>query len=53
MIDGIGVAGSCAVVALVICTDGTKVPVGLWVGDTENTRYHTSYAGTVRRSSAI
>jgi putative transposase len=36
MIDGIEIAGQCAVVALVICTDGTKVPVGLWLGDTEN-----------------
>ena len=36
MIDGVEVAGQCAVVALVICTDGTKVPVGLWLGDTEN-----------------
>jgi transposase-like protein len=36
MIDGIEIAGSCCVVALVITTDGTKVPVGLWLGDTEN-----------------
>ena len=36
MIDGLEVAGSCVVVALVITTDGTKVPVGLWLGDTEN-----------------
>ncbi len=36
MIDGIEIAGSCTVVALLICTDGTKVPVGLWLGDTEN-----------------
>lgn len=36
MIDGLDVAGQCVVVALVICTDGTKVPVGLWLGDTEN-----------------
>ena len=36
MIDGLDVAGSCAVVSLVITTDGTKVPVGLWLGDTEN-----------------
>src|SRR5271154_5271947 len=36
MIDGLDVAGSCAVVALVITVDGTKVPVGLWLGDTEN-----------------
>ena len=30
MIDGLDVAGSCVVVCLVITTDGTKVPVGLW-----------------------
>ena len=36
MIDGLDVAGSCVVVALVITADGTKVPVGLWLGDTEN-----------------
>jgi len=36
MIDGLDVAGSCAVVAPVITADGTKVPVGLWLGDTEN-----------------
>lgn len=36
MIDGLEVAGQFAVVALVITTDGTKVPVGLWLGDTEN-----------------
>jgi putative transposase len=36
MIDGIEIAGQCCVVALVITTDGTKIPVGLWLGDTEN-----------------
>ena len=36
MIDGLDVAGQCVVVGLVITTDGTKVPVGLWLGDTEN-----------------
>jgi putative transposase len=36
MIEGLDVAGQCCVVALVITTDGTKVPVGLWLGDTEN-----------------
>jgi putative transposase len=36
MIDGLDVAGQCVVVSLVITTDGTKVPVGLWLGDTEN-----------------
>ena len=36
LVDGLDVAGQCVVVALVITTDGTKVPVGLWLGDTEN-----------------
>ena len=36
MIDGLEVASQCCVVALVITADGTKVPVGLWLGDTEN-----------------
>ena len=36
MIDGLEIAGQCVVVALIITTDGTKVPVGLWLGDTEN-----------------
>ncbi len=42
MIDGIEMAGQCCVVTLVICTDGTKVPVGLWLGDTENTTVVTN-----------
>jgi putative transposase len=37
MVDGIGVAEHCCVVALAILADGTKLPVGLWLGDTENT----------------
>lgn len=37
MIDGIIFAECCVVVALAILSDGTKVPVGLWEGDTENT----------------
>jgi putative transposase len=36
MIDGEHFAEHCCVVALAITTDGTKVPVGLWLGDTEN-----------------
>jgi putative transposase len=36
MVDGIELAGQCVVAALVVTTDGTKVPVGLWLGDTEN-----------------
>ena len=36
MIDGIVFAGCCCVVALAVTADGTKVPVGIWDGDTEN-----------------
>ena len=41
MIDGVIFAECCCVAALVITTDGTKVPVGLWEGDTENARVVT------------
>jgi transposase-like protein len=41
MIDGVNFADTCCVVALVITTDGTKVPVGLREGDTENGRLVT------------
>ncbi|MEZ5220285.1 MAG: IS256 family transposase [Ilumatobacteraceae bacterium] len=37
MIDGLNVADQMIIVALVICADGTKVPVGMMLGDTENT----------------
>jgi putative transposase len=37
MIDGLNVADQMIVVALVITVDGTKVPVGMMLGDTENT----------------
>src|SRR5207249_4587641 len=36
MIDGIHVAERCCVVALAVTADGTKLPVGLWEGATEN-----------------
>ena len=36
MVDGIEVAGQCVVAALAVTTDGTKVPVRLWLGDTDN-----------------
>src|SRR5215207_7917944 len=36
MIDGLNVAGQMITVALIITADGTKVPVGLMLGDTEN-----------------
>jgi putative transposase len=36
MVDGLNVAGQMIIVALVITADGTKIPVGLRLGDTEN-----------------
>jgi putative transposase len=36
MLDGIELKGRCCVVALGVTTDGTKVPLGLWDGSTEN-----------------
>ena len=36
MIDGVDFAGFTCVVALIVTADGTKVPVGLRLGDTEN-----------------
>ena len=36
MIDGEHLAERCVVVALAITADGTKLPVGLWEGATEN-----------------
>lgn len=36
MLDGVHFAEACWVVALGVCADGTKVPIGLWLGDTEN-----------------
>ena len=37
MIDGLNVADQMIVVAMVITADGTKMPVGMMLGDTENT----------------
>jgi putative transposase len=37
MVDGLNVADQMIVVAMVITADGTKIPVGLILGDTENT----------------
>jgi putative transposase len=37
MIDGIELDERCHVVALGVTIDGTKVPLGLWEGSTENT----------------
>lgn len=37
MIDGTDFAGQCVVASMIVSADGTKVPVGLRLGDTENT----------------
>jgi len=42
MVDGLEVAGHTVVVSLGITTDGTKVPLGLRVGSTENAALCTS-----------
>ena len=36
MIDGLELQGRMMIVALGITTEGVKVPLGLWEGDTEN-----------------
>jgi transposase-like protein len=36
MVDGVCVAEHSCVVALAITADGVKLPVGLWLGDTED-----------------
>ena len=42
MLDGIELRGRCCVVALGIDTDGTKHPLGLWDGSTENATVATT-----------
>jgi putative transposase len=42
MLDGIELKGRCCVVALGIDTDGTKHPLGLWDGSTENATVATA-----------
>jgi transposase-like protein len=42
MVDGIEIAGRTVVVSLGITRDGTKVPLGLWLGSTENAALCTS-----------
>jgi hypothetical protein len=52
MIDGIVFAKCCCVVTIVVTTDGTKVPVGLFEGDTENATVVTDLlADLVERAS--
>ena len=41
MIDGVKFADHNCVVVLGICADGTKVPLGLFIGDTENRKVVT------------
>lgn len=41
-VDALEVASHCVVVALGVTTDGTKVPLGMWLGSTENATVCTS-----------
>ena len=41
-LDGLEVAGQTVVVTLGITIDGTKVPLGIWLGSTENSRVCTA-----------
>ena len=36
LLDGVHYADRCCVIALAVTAEGTKIPVGLWIGDTEN-----------------
>jgi putative transposase len=42
MVDGIGIGDHTIVVALGVTTDGTKIPLGLWQGSTENSTICTA-----------
>ena len=42
ILDGLEVAGQTVVVTLGITIDGTKVPLGIWLGSTENSRVCTA-----------
>ena len=42
MMDGLEVAGQTVVVTLGITIDGTKAPLGIWLGSTENSRVCTA-----------
>ena len=54
MLDGEHLAERCVVVALAITADGTKVPVGLWDGSTENkTVVRSLLADLVARGLAV
>jgi putative transposase len=48
LIDGIELAERCHVVALGITLDGTKIPLGLWEGSTENTTTVTALLADLR-----
>ncbi len=54
MVDGVNFAEARSVVALAITANGTKVPIGLWLGDTENTIIVTALlAGLVDRGLSV
>jgi hypothetical protein len=47
LIDGIEFAGHSVVVALGVTLDGTKVPLGIWAGSTENTTLVTELLSNI------
>ena len=53
MMDGLEVAGQTVVVTLGITIDGTKVPLGIWLGfDGKLSRVHRDVAGPSRAGFA-
>ena len=53
MMDGLEVAGQTVVVTLGITIDGTKVPLGIWLGSTENSRVCTAMQNLLERGLRI
>ena len=53
MMDGLEVAGQTVVVTLGITIDGTKVPLGIWLGSTENSRVCTATMLHEARSKSL
>ncbi|MBV8943699.1 MAG: hypothetical protein JO240_18400 [Solirubrobacterales bacterium] len=53
MIDGIELRERTMVVALGITTEGSKIPLGLWEGSTENATVATALCLTWSRAALI
>jgi hypothetical protein len=52
MIDGVRFTEHCCVVALAVLADGTKVPIGLCLGDTENNTSSPIYSPISRTAGS-